>query len=60
MPEAEDFINGNAFALLVGCQFDKGRLTWKAWRAPYLIATTMGLTSDFAPGRVSLGRQRAR
>lgn len=36
--EAENFLKSNDFAFLVGCQFDLGKLTWIAWRAPLRLA----------------------
>jgi endonuclease III len=36
--KSEKLLKINPFAFIVGCHFDRGRRTWQAWRAPYLIA----------------------
>ena len=43
--KAEAFLRANPFALLFAAQLNRGKLAWKVWRGPHLVASDLGWTS---------------
>lgn len=52
---SEKFLKSHPFAFIVACQLNMGKKSWKAWRAPLLIAFEIG-KRNFRPAIISKKR----